>query len=228
MLRHQLERVVDAAAARISQHPYHRAMRDGSLHDAVFQHFFWQDSTYLLPCYGRALARCAALAPEHDHARRLTQLGLMSLENRADQHAKFAIAAKYLDLEQDAPDTSARPPVTPTTLGYTGFLTAASAISLGAGLGALLPSAWLYQRTTDELREHRVPGSRFADWIESIHPGPEYGELVSDFADLVAEVGEHAGASDRAALVDNFRYATWFEWAFLEAAWRLEAAPAGL
>ncbi|WP_143230981.1 TenA family protein [Actinosynnema sp. ALI-1.44] len=222
MFRAELRRVVDTAAARILNHPYHRAMRDGSLPELVFLHFFWQDSAYLLPGYGRALSRCAGLAPGHDHARRLAGLGLICLENRADQTTRFDAAVHRLGLTVESRQA---PPIALTTLGYISFLTSAAVTSLAAGLGALLPSAWLYQLVTDDLLRHRVPGSRYAEWIESVHPGAEYGSLVEDFVGLVTEVGERGCAEDRETLLGNLGHATLFEWSFVDAAWRLDVRP---
>jgi len=222
-LRAELTEIVERGAQRNKEHPYYRALRDGSLPGIVYAHFSRQDSYYVLPSYGKAHARCAGVARELAHARFLGRMAAICLDNSVADGRELEATARRLDLPVDP--AGERPPIAPATLSYTSFLTAASVTSFTAGLGALLPCAWLQWLVSEDLLARHEPGSRYAELIRTSHPGEPFRELVEEFLTVVDEVGDGCSAAEREELVRHVEYAVRYEWALVEAAWRLESWP---
>ena len=216
-LRTTLSALVRQAADDLLGHPYYRSLLDGTLPPAALSALCRQDAHHLLPTYARALARCAGMARQHDHARLLTRMALVSFENAAASAAGFAgLAARF-----GLPDaTAAAPEIVPPTLHYCGFLMASSAASAAAGLGAVLPSAWLYQLVTDELMARREPGSRYGELLELMYPGAEFALLIEEFLPLVDEFGAWVWADDRDTLLVHVERGVAYERDFVDAAWQ--------
>ena len=223
MLREELRSALEPALQNINEHPFATGLRDGTLPGEVLVHFAKQDSEYLLPSYARAVARCAAVAPDNTHAMLLAKMAHGTLEARQGMAMGFELAVEHLQLPADL--AAATPEPEPTILGYTSFLTAAGATSLAAGIGATLPCTWLYILTADDLRDRHVPDSKYAGWIEALHPGEEYRELVDEILAMVEEIGKQCSAYEREQLVRNFRYGARYEWAVIDAAWQLRSWP---
>ena len=207
-----LAELAEQAAGRLARHPYYRALCDGSLPDVVFDHFAGQDTFYLLPSYGTALARCASVVRSSRHATFLSRMALQCLENAA--------------ADRDTPQLKVHgaPEASPTAVAYVNFLTAATVCSPSAGLGAVLPTAWLQLLVFDRLLA--LPKSRYAEHIARSHPGEGYRRWIGEFVGLVREVIEDASDADRADLLRHYRTAIRYEHALLESAWRLETWPA--
>ena len=208
--------LVRPAADDLLGHPYYRGLLDGTLPPAALSALCRQDAHHLLPTYARALARCAGMARRHDHGQLLTRMALVSFESAAASAAGFAgLAARF-----GLPDAAAgAPEIAPPTLHYTGFLMASSAASPAAGLGAVLPSGWLYQLVTDELMARRDPGGRYGELLELMYPGAEFALLIDEFLQLVNEFGAQAWADDRDALLLHVERGVAYERAFVDAAW---------
>ncbi|MEV7603688.1 TenA family transcriptional regulator [Kitasatospora sp. NPDC089797] len=221
-LREELGGLVTDGARRMCEHPYYTGLRDGTLPGAALLHFTLQDSCHLLPGYGRAQARCSALARNGRQAATLSRMATGALEDCAVRLDGLGSTAERLGLAlpPDGP-----PPIAPTTLGYVSFLAAAGSTSLAAGLGAVLPSAWLYMLVTDDLLARRDPASRYAPEIEKAHPGEFFRGMLDEFLDLAEEVAADSSPAERRELVRNAGHAVRYEWAFVDAAWRREAWP---
>lgn len=219
-----LREAIEQAAARNCAHPYYRGLGDGSLPEVVNRHFNRQDTFHLLPGYGRAHARCAVVAHDPAAVRFLGRMAATCFDNAAAEEEDLSGTG-------EAPGggvggTEVIPPIAPTTLAYLNFLTAASVTSYVAGLGALLPSAWLQLLVSDHLLAEHRPNTRYAATIRQSHPGEEYRRLVEQFVDLVERVARDGSQRQREELLWHFDHASRYEWAFVEAAWRLEEWPA--
>ncbi|MEU3465892.1 TenA family transcriptional regulator [Streptomyces sp. NPDC006733] len=222
-VRAELAGTVTDGARRISEHPYYRGLRDGTLPGAALVHFTLQDSCHLLPSYGRAHARCAALAGPSRRAALLSRMAAGSLEDCTARLAGFGETAERLGLPYAADDGP--PPAAPATLSYASFLGDSCTASLAAGIGALIPSAWLYLLVTDDLLDHHDPASRYAPEVRKAHPGDFYRGMLDEFLDLADEIAAESSAADRRELVRRAGHAVRYEWAFVDAAWRQEAWP---
>jgi thiaminase/transcriptional activator TenA len=216
-LRTSLNALVQPAADDLLGHPYYQGLLDGTLPPAALSALCRQDAHHLLPTYARALARCAGMARRHDHAQLLARMALVSFESAAASAAGFAgLAARF-----GLPDATAGvPEIAPPTLHYTGFLTASSFASAAAGLGAVLPSAWLYQLVTDELMARREPEGRYGELLSLMYPGAEFALLIEEFLQLIDEFGAQALADDRDTLLLHVERGVVYERAFVDAAWQ--------
>ncbi|QMU78154.1 TenA family transcriptional regulator [Streptacidiphilus sp. PB12-B1b] len=222
-LREELGGFVAEGARRICTHPYYTGLCDGTLPGRSLVHFTLQDSCHLLPSYGRAQARCSALARNGNQARVLSRMATSALEDAEVRLDGFAKTAARLGLP--LPTGPAAPAPAPATLAYANFLTAASSTSLAAGVGAVLPSAWLYMLVTDDLLVRHDPFSRYAEEVEKAHPGEFYRGMLGEFLDLAEEVAAGSSAAERAELVRHAELAVRYEWAFVDAAWQLQSWP---
>ncbi|GIF07105.1 hypothetical protein [Actinoplanes siamensis] len=197
---------LDAAAERLTGHPYYHALRHGTLPDVVYDHFAGQD-LHLLPAYGRAHAGAASTIPGAEAAGFLARMAAICLDNAA----------------ADAARGGGRPEAGPATVAYTSFLAAAAAASPAAALGALLPSAYLQLAVNDDLVTRVVPGTGYEQRVRESHPGDEYRKLVDEFVGLVAGFGAGRCAAEQAELMRHLTVAARFEYAFVQAAWLLES-----
>ncbi|MCW7945654.1 hypothetical protein AAW14_27515 [Streptomyces hygroscopicus] len=112
-LREKLADTMALGTGRLLDDPYYRGLADGSPPGRALAHCTLQDLHHLLPNYGRAHARCAALAPDHRHAPMFSRT-TTSLRYCAVRAEGFARAASRLSvpLDQDATE----PPIAPATL----------------------------------------------------------------------------------------------------------------
>lgn len=215
------DRLVSAGAPlmdKIKDHPFFAGLRDGTLPGEALLHFARQDADFLLPAYGRSLARCAALTHDNHHALVLARMAVGTLEARQAMALGYDLMGGELAAPGD--DSWRTRPVDPTTHAYTSFFAAAGASSLAEGIGALLPCSWFYLQIADDLRERHDPAARYAPWVAALHPGEEYREVLEEFLTLVDDLGRSCSAAEIERLERNFTLATRYEWAFVDAALR--------
>lgn len=211
-LHEELREIRDPVLRAVQDHPFWSGIRDGSLPPAALAHFLAQDTGFLLPAYARALARCAAAATDDAHTLLLGRSVAGTLEARDRLRANSAALADATGL----PAVLGNPPIDPVTRAHTAFLTAATADSFPAGLGALLPMVWFNAEVSDRLLRDTVPESRYQPWVEAYHPGESYGYAVRAFLAMVDDVGKNGTARQRAALIEQFSISIRYEWAFAE------------
>ena len=209
-----LSTLIEESADQLTGHPYYRALCDGSLPQVAFDYFAAQDACYLLPAYGLALARCSTLVDSFRHATFLSRMALQCLENAAADRLSPRLTA------HGAPEAS------PSTLAYVNFLTAATVRSASAGLGAVLPTAWLQLLVSDRLLHRCRPSTRYAQHVAESHPGDVYRHWIDEFVSVVRELIEQTSDADRADLLRHYRTGIRYEHALVESAWRLETWPA--
>ncbi|MFD9910207.1 TenA family protein [Streptomyces sp. NPDC059063] len=215
-MRDELRAAAQPLLDKLKDHPFFVGLRDGSLAGGALLHFARQDADFLLPGYGRALARTAAQAHDHAHAMVFAKMAVGTLEARQAMAMGYDIMADQLG---DGHDDSWRAvPANPVTHAYTTFLASASASSLAEAVGALLPCSWFYIQIADDLRDRHDPGARYAEWVKALHPGDDFREVLDELLTVVDEVGERCSADDRARLAANFVTAARYEWSFIDAA----------
>jgi thiaminase/transcriptional activator TenA len=197
---------------KVLDHPFWSGLRDGTLPGAALARFVEQDTGHLLPPYARALARCAAAAPDDDAAYLFGQSVVGTLDAKSGLVRSYASLTDDLDL----PDLDAEAPALPATHAHASFFTAASAASFEAGVGALLPMVVFNHAVSNDLRDRAVPGTRYLPWITAYHPGEGYAYAVQAFLDLVDRIGDTGSRRQREVLVEQFTLGTRHEWAFAE------------
>jgi len=213
--------IADPVLRKQLDHPFWSGLRDGSLPGEALAFFVRQDTGHLLPAYARALARCAAAAPEDDDVFLFGQSVVGTLEAKDRLRQAYAALTEELGL----PELGDQPPVDPATHAHASFFAAASARSFHAGIGALLPMVWFNAEVSDNLRLNADPGSRYVPWIEVYHPGEGYRFAVRAFMNMVDRVGESCSAAERRLIVEQFSTSIRYEWAFAECCLRQPSWP---
>ncbi|GAA3083693.1 TenA family protein [Streptosporangium carneum] len=212
MLHRKLMAVGEPVLRKVQDHPFWSGLRDGSLPGEALACFVEQDTAFLLPAYARALARCAATAPDDEDTLLLGQSIVGTLEARDRLRRTYADLADELGL----PKLGEPRPVDPATHAHASFFAAASARSFNSGVGALLPMVWFNAEVSDRLKRDATPGSRYLPWIEVYHPGESYRYAVQAFFDMVDRAGERCSTWQRQLIVEQFSIGVRYEWAFAE------------
>ncbi|QNP69694.1 TenA family transcriptional regulator [Streptomyces roseirectus] len=221
MLSKELQELAEPVLAKVKEHPFWAGLRDGTLPPECLAHFVEQDTSHLLPAYARALARTAAATRWDEHASLLARSVMGSLEARDRLRTAYTELAPGLGL----PALAAAPEASAATHAHCSFLHAATASTVAAGMGALLPMVWFNHRISDDLLERHTPGSRYADWIQAYHPGEGYRFAVRAFMAAYDELGERMAVPGRAELLQYFTTSVRYEWAFAEGAWSRSGWP---
>lgn len=204
----QVTDVVD----EIREHPFVRALQDGSLPGDVFDRYLVDDAHYLVG-YARALALVASRLPEASDVGRWAGFAQGAVLAERQLHAEH-LASRGLH------PTSSRP--TPTGSAYTGHLLAHAASSpVEVAVAATLPCFRVYL----EVGRSMLP-------VDDEHP---YADWIATYADdaFAESVRQAEDTADRLALAaphlvppmhEAYRDATRLEWRFWDAAWRGETA----
>ncbi len=164
-----------ALRGRIDELDFVRALGDGSLEPAAFDHYLTQDLLYLSE-YARCLARASQLAPSADEQIFWARSAADALAEEARLHRARGAGA-------------GRPLPSTTTLGYVNHLHALAAVGdYGALVAGLLPCFWIYVDLGRRLAARRHPGHPFDDWLQSYgDPGfAEATETAVRITDLAA------------------------------------------
>jgi thiaminase/transcriptional activator TenA len=204
--------------AAILEHPFLTGLTDGSLPREAFRHYIVQDAHYLRG-YARALAVCAARAPDEDGTVMFAQHAAGAVAAERDLHA--ALMAELGGSRESA----AAEPVAPTTRAYVSYLLATVyGGTFAEAVGAVLPCYWIYARVGAELVDRGSPDPLYARWI-AMYGGAEFQAVVDAVLDVtdrvVAGIGEAELELMRGHVVTTSRY----EWMFWDAGWRRETWP---
>lgn len=196
-------------------HPFLTGLTDGTLPHPAFRHYVVQDAHYLRG-YARALAVCAAKAPDEDTTVLFAGHSANAIAAERDLHASLTA-----ELGGD-PDAE---PAGPTTTAYVSYLMAtALGGSFAEALGAVLPCYWVYARVGEHLLDAGSPDPLFARWIAT-YGGAEFQSVVDAVLDVVDRVGAGLSEGELARVRGHVRTAARYEWMFWDAGWRRETWP---
>lgn len=206
-----IDDVYDAVLA----HPFLIGLTDGTLPTEAFRHYVVQDAHYLRS-YARALALCAAKAPDEDAVRLFAGDAAGAIVVEQGMHEEFL--TEFGGSTEDAT-------VLPTTLAYTSYiLRVAHQGSFVEGLAGILPCYWIYARVGEELLAKSSPNPLYARWIQT-YGGAEFQQTVRAVLALTDRVGHDLTESEKARAVGHFVTTSRYEWMFWDAAWRRESWP---
>lgn len=221
MLHQELKELAEPVWKETLEHPFWTGLRDGSLPARSLTTFVEQSTVHLLPAYARALARTAAATRWDRHVALLATAAADTVQARD----RLLQAHNGLSAELDLPQADTNAVIAPATHAHTAFLHAATASTVAAGMGALLPLAWFHQLTSDDLRLRRDPDSRYRAWIDVYHPGPGYARTVSELVEVYDELGERMARPGRAELLEYFAAGLRYTITVTEAAWTRAGWP---
>lgn len=202
----------------ILAHPFLTGLTDGTLPQESFLHYVIQDAHYLRG-YARALAVCAAKAPDADTTVLFAEHAAGAIAAERDLHA--ALMGEL----GSTPEAAATEPVAPATRAYVSYLLAtAYGGSFAEALAAVLPCYWIYARVGDALSAAGSPNPLYARWI-SLYGGGEYQGVVDAVLEVTDRVGAGLSTGELARMREHFVTTSRYEWMFWDAGYRREAWP---
>ncbi|BFV58128.1 thiaminase II [Kitasatospora sp. CMC57] len=214
----ELWSAIEPIYAEILAHPFIGGLTDGTLPRDAFRHFVIQDSHYLRD-YARALAVCAAKAPDEQDVRAFADDAVGALAAEQGMHAEF------LGAFGETAERAAAEPVLPTTRAYTSYLLATVyGGSFAEAVGAVLPCYWIYARVGEQLLTHSSPDPLYAQWIAT-YGDETFQAVVRRVLALTDRLGAELSATERRRVIEHFTTTSRYEWMFWDAAWRREAWP---
>lgn len=203
----------------ILDHPFLAGLLDGSLPEAAFRYYVWQDAHYLRD-YARALAVVGAKATDEESIVRFCTdaAGAITVERSLHSGLLAELGAATADV-----------PIQPTTMAYTSYLLrTAHQGSFAEAVAVVLPCYWIYALVGAELlAAPPSPNPQYRRWIET-YGGPEFQAVVADVLDTVDRIGPTLSEAERARFHQHVAVTTRYEWMFWDAAWRLETWPSAL
>jgi thiaminase/transcriptional activator TenA len=202
----------------ILEHPFITGLTDGSLPREAFRHFVVQDAHYLRG-YARALAGCAAKAPDENSIVMFAEHAAEALTAERELHA-----ALMVDLGSSA-DAALKEPVAPTTCAYVSYLIASVlGGSYAEAVGAILPCYWIYAKVGEALLERGSPDPLYARWI-AMYGSEDFKQVVEAVLDVVDDVGAAASSAELDRVREHVRTTSRYEWMFWDAGYRRESWP---
>lgn len=224
---------------KILEHPFVRALADGSLSEERFRFYIRQDALYL-DGYARRLAHVAARLPRKEQAERFLHFALDGIEVERALHAQF-LAGSHPSPEE----------ISPTCLLYTSVLDAQALAPVEVEAAAVLPCFVVYQRVGEWIHARAegngepaadgqaaasathadTPAGRSAyrplaenpyrAWIET-YADPAFAASAEQATAICDELAAAAGEETRRRMSELFVRCTRMEWLFWESAWNLE------
>jgi thiaminase (transcriptional activator TenA) len=209
---------VEGIYAAILAHPFLTGLTDGTLPRPAFHHYIVQDAHYLRG-YARALATCAAKAPDEDTTVMFAEHAASAIAAERDLHAAL------MGEMGSSPAAAAAEPVAPATQAYLSYLTAtALSGSFGEAVAAVLPCYWIYARVGEELLARSSPDPLYARWI-ALYGSEEFQSHVDAVLAVTDRVGAAASETERARMRRHFTTTSRYEWMFWDGGWRRETWP---
>lgn len=222
MLSDDLAELAAPVLRDLLDHPFWAGLRRGTLPGEALVRFVEQDTGHLLPCYGRAFARCAAGTGDDTDFVLLSRCAFETLASGPRLRAALAGSAPALGVRPPDPGAGAHH----ATRVQCATVTAAAATSWAAGLGALLPFMLFHLEVCEDLRARQRPGSRYLPWLAVYLPGDGARYAVRAVRELTDRFGATATPAERAETADWFLRGARCERAFADAA-LADAAPGG-
>lgn len=204
----------------ICEHPFNRALAEGTLDHRRFAFYLAQDARYLIG-FSRTLAAAATRAPDIDAAAFFAGSAREALVVERSLHQGELQRLGWSERELASIDVS------PTCLAYTSFLAGVALSEPWPVLvGAVLPCFWVYQnvgqtisRQTAGLIDHP-----YRAWIDT-YADESFAASVARARHIADMAASSATAAVVASMLETFTRATEYEWLFWDSAWNLEQWP---
>jgi thiaminase/transcriptional activator TenA len=180
----RLRSAADAVWQAQHDHPFVRAIGDGSVDMAQFRFWVKQDYLFLID-YARLFAVAVSRAPDLEAMTVFARLCHETLATEMALHrayaAEFGIGEAELESETKAP----------TTQAYTDFLLRTAALGDYAELiAALLPCMWGFSEVGQRLKQRGLPGQpQCAAWVE-MYASTEFADLAGWCREMMDRAAE--------------------------------------
>lgn len=204
----ELREAADAIWQAQHDHPFVRAIGDGTVDPARLERWVLQDYVFLIQ-YCRLFGYAAARAPDLATLTRFAELLQATATTEMGLHRAYAgqFGITEADLEREE--------MAPVTRAYTDFLLRTAAAGDFCELAAaLLPCMWGFSEIGLRLAERGRPSERrCAAWVDT-YADPEFARLAEWCRALVDRLAEGAGPDGRARMRDAFLVSSRYELAF--------------
>ncbi len=196
------------------EHPFVKAIGDGTLSLARFQYFMRQDYLFLID-YCRVLGIAAARCEDVESMSWWAKLLDETLNSEMALHRSFCD-----DFGLSAAELEGTEPAAATQAYGDYLLRVAYGSSVAVTAAALLPCQWGYGEIGRRLsrRMKAEPGSFHARWAAG-YDSAEYHRLTAWLRRFVDRLGASASEQERALMTSAFREGVRHERAFWEQAW---------
>jgi thiaminase/transcriptional activator TenA len=205
-------------------HPFVRALVDGSLDPETFKFYQMQDARYL-EAIADAFVRIGTRCPDPDDKLWFVEAAERALRTERSLHLHYGDALGY------GPEDLRALTLTPNNRAYQNHMLERTQRGTRlAALAAVAPCPWLYRalgaHIWDELGGSVDDEHPYADWIRR-YADPDPDEAM-DIGELVGRLDRWAQGHDEAArerALEAFRVSTRYEWMFWEQAWTQQDWP---
>jgi thiaminase (transcriptional activator TenA) len=198
------------------EHPFLRALHDGSLPGDCVVHYVGQDHQYLtafIRCYGAGISR----SPDRTWMAWFVDQIRFLLEDEQHPHHVLcdAVGISYDSVRQRA--------LAPTAQAYVDHMESCARDTLGVLMAALLPCPWTYVWAgARAMREAPPsPANPFHGWW-AFYGADERQGIVDEFRTRVDQLADEAGPAERRRMARAFALGCQYEVRFWDMAWSLE------
>lgn len=200
-----------------TEHPFTRAIGDGTMPDAAYARYLIEDYTFITDL-ASTLGYLVAKAPGMPSKARLSAfLALLTSE----ENDYFLRSFEALGVKPNSYETAAQGP---TTRAFADLLLRSSGKGTYAeGLACLVCAEWCY--LTWGLREAQKPRPDaffLAEWID-LHAVPGFEGFVNWLREELDGIGSSLSRDEQESVATLFRHMSALEFAFFEAAWTGES-----
>lgn len=204
------------------EHPFVKALGDGTLPRANFEFYIRQDARFLDEL-SKTFAYAATRTGDHAEMQRFGELALHTLQVEQALHQEFARTFGVTVEEM------MRTPMAPTNYAYTRHLLSIAATgSLAAILTAVLPCAWIYAEVgahfTRLLGGAPGPDHPYGAWLAT-YAAPEFAATGAWLRERLNERAAVLPPVEQAQLEQIFLTSSRYEYMFWQMAWTMEQWP---
>ena len=195
---------------KILEHPFVRALADGTLSAERFRFYLRQDALYL-DGYARRLAHIAARLGRKEHTEAFLRFAADGIAVERALHEQF------LGGEPPASEE-----ISPACLLYTSVLESQATAPVEVEAAAVLPCFVVYQRVGEAIHaQQQGTENPYRQWIET-YADPAFAASTAEATAICDALADAAGDATRRRMTDIFVRCTRMEWLFWESAWQLE------
>ena len=215
-----IEAAADAWGASF-EHPFVRALAEGTLRAEHFRFYQMQDARYL-----EAFADAASLISIRcvDPADKLwfIDAARLALVVEGELHAGYGRKLGY------TPEDVAAIELTPSNRAYQNhMISSAQRGALVEAVAALVPCPWLYIDLGQHLLRElgTIPDSHpYADWLRT-YSDPQFNQYMHDILDRLQRFADSSDEATRSRAIDAFVTSARYEWMFWDQAWTAQEWP---
>ncbi|MGE3921205.1 MAG: thiaminase II [Gammaproteobacteria bacterium] len=187
----------------IKQHPFNKALSNGTLSIDTFAYYIEQDTLYL-----REFARCHAIIASR------VPLEYVQCFLRYSQNTFITEQLVVHDFFRKLFQFKETGLITPTTLSYTSYLLKVCALeSVEIAIAAVLPCFWVYWEVGSCILQNTVKDNIFIRWIET-YASDDFASSVKEAISIFDKLAASATKDTQDKMMNAFYNSTVLEWHF--------------